>query len=113
MSISKYLIAAAATTALMTGTALAERGTDGQLNIIYWQAASILNPYLSGGTKDVESSSMVLEPLARYDNDGNMVPYLAQEIPTVENGGVSEDLTTITWKLRPGITRSAACRPTT
>ena len=29
-----------------------DRGSDGELKIIYWQAVSILNPYLSGGTKD-------------------------------------------------------------
>jgi peptide/nickel transport system substrate-binding protein len=32
-----------------------------------------------------------------------MVAYLAEEVPTVENGGVSEDLTSITWKLKPGL----------
>ncbi|WP_299840836.1 peptide ABC transporter substrate-binding protein [uncultured Jannaschia sp.] len=80
-----------------------ERGRDGQLNIIYWQAPSILNPYLSSGTKDVESSSLVVEPLVRFDENGEMVPWLAAEIPTVENGGISEDLTSITWKLKPGI----------
>jgi peptide/nickel transport system substrate-binding protein len=83
--------------------AQAERGADGHVNIIYWQAASILNPFLSGGTKDVESSSLVIEPLARYDENGNMVPWLVDEIPTVANGGVSEDLTSITWKITPGI----------
>jgi peptide/nickel transport system substrate-binding protein len=45
----------------------------------------------------------VLEPLARFDENGDMVPWLADEIPTVENGGVSEDLTSITWKITPGI----------
>ena len=80
-----------------------ERGRDGQLNIIYWQAPSILNPYLSGGTKDLESASMVVEPLARYNETGALVPYLAEEIPTVDNGGVSEDLTSITWKLKSGL----------
>ena len=79
------------------------RGTSGTLTILYWQAASTLNPYLSGGTKDIEAGSLVLEPLARYDEAGNMVPWLVDEIPTVENGGVSEDLTSITWKLTPGI----------
>jgi len=77
--------------------AMAERGSDGQLNIIYWQAPSILNPYLSGGTKDLESASMIVEPLARYNETGALVPFLAEEIPTVGNGGVSEDLTSITW----------------
>lgn len=81
----------------------AERGADGHLNIIYWQAVSILNPYLSGGTKDVESSSLIIEPLARYDENGVLTPTLVEEIPTVANGGVSEDLKSITWKLKKGV----------
>ncbi|MEJ6709450.1 MAG: peptide ABC transporter substrate-binding protein, partial [Amylibacter sp.] len=87
----------------MASMAVAERGSDGDLKIIYWQAPSILNPYLSGGTKDVESASMVIEPLGRYDQDGALVPYLAKEIPTVGNGGVSADLTSITWTLKEGL----------
>ncbi len=83
--------------------AFAERGADGQVNIIYWQAPSILNPYLSSGTKDVEASSMILEPLAGFDQNGELYPRLAQEIPTIENGGFSADLTTITWKLKEGL----------
>jgi len=97
------LFGAATALALMPMTAAAERGESGHLNIIYWQAPSILNPYLSGGTKDVESSNIVLEPLARYNEVGEMVPWLAESIPTVENGGVSEDLTAITWVLQEGL----------
>ncbi|MBL4812025.1 MAG: peptide ABC transporter substrate-binding protein [Rhodobacteraceae bacterium] len=80
-----------------------ERGRDGHVSIIYWQAPSILNPYLSGGTKDMEAASLVIEPLARFDQTGALVPYLATEIPTLANGGVSEDLTTITWTLTEGL----------
>ncbi len=80
-----------------------ERGRDGNVSIIYWQAPSILNPFLSGGTKDIEAASMIIEPLARYNQDGALVPWLVDEVPTVENGGVSEDLTSITWKITPGI----------
>ena len=80
-----------------------ERGRDGELKLLYWQAPSTMMPYLSGGTKDLEASSIVLEPLARYDNDGRMHPWLAVEIPTVENGGISNDLTSITWKIKHGI----------
>ncbi|WP_170375081.1 MULTISPECIES: peptide ABC transporter substrate-binding protein [Ruegeria] len=105
MKIKTLLLGAIASTA-MAPAAFAERGSDGNVSIIYWQAPSIMNPFLSGGTKDVEAASLVIEPLARYDQDGNMVPYLAAEIPTVENGGVSEDLTTITWKIAPGLTWS-------
>ena len=100
-------------TTILTGTAVAltmsaaaaraERGTDGELKIIYWQAVSILNPYLSGGTKDVHGSSLVLEPLAKYDETGTMVPALVDEIPTVDNGGVAEDLKSITWTISEGL----------
>lgn len=99
----KTLMLGAAASFVMAPAAMAERGSDGQVNIIYWQAPSIMNPYLSGGTKDLEAASLVLEPLARYDQNGTMVPWLAETVPTVENGGVSEDLTTVTWKLKPGL----------
>ncbi len=79
------------------------RGTDGTLNMLYWQAISIINPYLSTGTKDYHAGSLVLEPLFNYDPDGVMIPVLAEEIPTVENGGISEDLTSITWTLKEGV----------
>ena len=102
----KALLLGAVASLALAPAALAERGSDGHVNIIYWQAPSTLNPYLSGGTKDIESSSLVVEPLARYDQDGNMVPWLAEEVPTVENGGVSSDLKSITWKIKDGITWS-------
>ena len=68
-----------------------------------WQAVSTVNPYLSGGTKDIEAASLVLEPLARYDDTGTMVSALAADIPTVENGGVSADLMSIAWPLRQDV----------
>lgn len=101
MRLKTALLGAAAV--LLAGPASAERGADGQLNIIYYQAPSILNPYLSAGTKDIESSSLIIEPLGRFNEKGEKVPYLATEIPTLENGGVSQDLTTITWKLKPDL----------
>ena len=104
----KTLLMGAVASAAFAPLALAEghegeRGRDGEVKIIYWQAPSILNPYLSSGTKDVESASLILEPLGRYDENGGLVAYLAEEIPTLENGGVSEDLKSITWKLKEGL----------
>ena len=89
--------------ATLAGAAHAERGRDGDLKILYWQAVSTLNPYLSGGIKDIEAASLVLEPLARYDDRGTMVPALAADIPTLENGGVAADLRSITWPLRQDV----------
>ena len=102
MKTKTLLLGAIAGTAF-AAAASAERGSDGNVSIIYWQAPSILNPFLSGGTKDVESASIIVEPLARYNEKGELVPWLVDEIPTVENGGVSEDLTSITWNITPGI----------
>ena len=81
------------------------RTTDAEevLTLLYWQAPSILNPHLSAGTKDTEAGSITLEPLANYDPEGNLVPALAAEIPTLENGGLSPDLTSITWTLKDGL----------
>lgn len=76
---------------------------DGILTIIYHQAPTTANPYLSRGTKDVDASALILEPLANYDEKGRLAPRLAEEIPTVKNGGISNDMTTITWKLKEGI----------
>jgi peptide/nickel transport system substrate-binding protein len=80
-----------------------ERGQGGTLNLIYWQAVSIINPYLSTGTKDFHAGSLVLEPLAEFDEVANLIPALATEIPTLENGGISEDLLSITWNLQEGV----------
>ena len=103
MKLRTALMGAAALAALGAPAFAQTRGEDGNLNILYWQAVSIMNPYLSAGTKDVEASSLVLEPLARYDEQANMVPWLAAEIPTLENGGIAEDLMSVTWKLKEGL----------
>ena len=73
------------------------------LTILYWQASSLPSAYLSGGTKDQDASAITLEPLANFNPDGAMVPKLAAEIPTIENGGIAEDLMSITWTLKQGV----------
>ena len=102
MKFKTALLGAVAAFALAPA-AFAERGSDGHVNVLFWQAASILNPYLSAGSKDVYTSSLILEGLAGFDEKGAIFPRLAEDIPTLANGGVSADLTTITWKLKPGL----------
>lgn len=79
------------------------RGGGGALKLIYWQAPVHLNPHYAGGTKDQDASRIFYEPLAGWDTDGNLVPYLAAEIPTRANGGLSADGKTVTWKLKRGV----------
>lgn len=86
-----------------TPTAAAQAGGGGLLRLLWWQAPTILNPHLATGTKDFDASRVCYEPLADFDLDGVGIPYLAAEMPTIDNGGVSEDGTTVTWKLREGV----------
>lgn len=78
-------------------------GDDSTLKLLYWQAPTILNPHLSNGFKDSEASRITLEPLASFDAAGNLRPFLAADIPTVENGGVANDGTSVTWTLRSDV----------
>ncbi len=64
-------------------------GGGGALKLLYWQAPTLLNPHFAVGTKDQEGSRIFYEPLAGWDADGNLVPMLAEEIPDIENGGLS------------------------
>lgn len=79
------------------------RGAGDTLQILYWQAPNILNPHLSSGLRDWEASRIALEPLASYDQNGNLIPFLAAEIPTLDNGGLAQDGKSVTWKLKGGI----------
>jgi peptide/nickel transport system substrate-binding protein len=80
-----------------------QRGEGGTLRLLWWQAPDILNAHLATGTKDYDASRLVLEPLASYNAEGKPVAVLASEIPTVENGGISRDAKTVTWKLKQGV----------
>src|SRR5690606_17993284 len=80
-----------------------ERGAGGELNIIQWQAPTLLSPHVATGVKDILGSVLVIEPLIHYASDSTMIPNLVTEIPSVENGGLSEDLTEVTLNLLPDV----------
>ena len=81
-----------------------KRGGGGTLKVLYWQAAVHLNPHYAGGTKDQDASRIFYEPLAGYDDNGNLIAQLAAEIPSRANGGLSADGKSVTWKLKKGVT---------
>jgi peptide/nickel transport system substrate-binding protein len=80
-----------------------KRGGGGPLKVLWWQAPTLLNPHFATGTKDQDASRIFYEPLAGWDSDGNLALVLAAEAPTVENGGLAEDGTSVTWKLKQGV----------
>jgi peptide/nickel transport system substrate-binding protein len=80
------------------------RGGGGPLRVLWWQGATLLQPHFANGTKDQEGSRIFYEPLAIWDNDGNLVPILAAEIPSKENGGLVEGGKVVRWRLKKGVT---------
>ena len=80
-----------------------KRGGGGALKLLWWQGATLLNPHFAVGTKDQEGSRVFYEPLAAWDADGNLVPILAAEIPSFDNGGLARDGLSVTWKLKQGV----------
>ncbi len=66
-----------------------------------WAEVPNLNPYYLSGPES--SVSMVVEGLLGIDPDGDYVPNLVTEVPSIENGGVSDDGLVITYHLKEGL----------
>ncbi len=78
-------------------------GTD-LLTIGYDREPDTMNRYATHILEDIESC--VVEGLVTNDEKMNVVPVLALEVPTTENGGVTlrrDGGMDVTWKLRPGV----------
>jgi peptide/nickel transport system substrate-binding protein len=80
------------------------RGGGGTLRLLLWQGPTLLNPHFATGSKDLQACRLFYESLARYDAEAKVVPVLAAEIPTRDNGGIAADGRSTTWKLRRGVT---------
>ncbi len=65
------------------------------------QDAKTLNPLLASNTIDGFIQRFMFEPLLSANPQGDPVPMLAAQVPTRENGGISADGLTITYRLRP------------
>ena len=70
----------------------------------YDREPDTMNRYATHILEDIQSC--VIEGLVTADENMNIVPVLAAEIPTLENGGVklrADGGMDVTWKLRPGV----------
>ena len=86
-----------------TGMEGKTRGQDGDLKLLQWQAPTHLMAHRATGTKDFMAADMVNEPLMRYAADATLLPNLVTEVPSVENGLLAEDLSSVTFNLLEGI----------
>ena len=64
---------------------------------------STLNPMFSGADVAYQLSAYTLEYLVELNDAGDVVPVLAQRVPSSTNGDVSADGLTVTYHLRRGV----------
>ena len=81
-------------------------GAGDNLLIFQWQAPSQANALISNGTKDLLAGSLVSEPLIEFNPNGEPVAALAAEVPSISNGGIAADLTSVTFNLKDCVTWS-------
>lgn len=74
----------------------------GQLVYGSLQEPDTLNPLLSDLLATAEVGSLIFSGLIIANDKGEWMPDLAVEVPTLQNGGVSRDGLTVTYKLRQG-----------
>lgn len=94
-----------ALTACTSGPEPGEGGGGNRALIAYIQEAGGMNP-LFHDQSGAFLGAFAQEPLFIERADGEVEPFLAAEIPTAENGGVSKDGKTVTYKLRDDVTWS-------
>lgn len=99
------LLAACGAPAADSGAPAAESGADAasQAVLIIPEEPASLNQYHATAAIVRQVADAISAPLAAPDADGNFQPVLAAELPSLENGGISEDFMTVTWKLREGL----------
>ncbi len=75
----------------------------GKVTMAVWQSPITLNPLLGTQTVMDEVHVFIIEGFTKVMPNGDRVANLAKEVPTVQNGGVSADGKTITYKFKDGI----------
>lgn len=94
---------AAASPSPVSGAAV-PGATGGQIPYGSAQEPTRVNTLTSNLVVDFEIAQMVYSFLVRVNDQLEFVPDLASEVPTVQNGGISTDGKTVTFKLRPNVT---------
>ena len=68
------------------------------------QEPNTLNPFLSEFIATAEVANLIFSGLVSMNDKGEWIADLAQEVPTLQNGGISADGLTVIYRLRPGVT---------
>ncbi|MBN9678819.1 peptide ABC transporter substrate-binding protein [Salipiger bermudensis] len=86
----------------LPGTARAQ--ATGQVIVGISQEPTVFNPHLLHIEVDEGIHWALFDPLFSVEPDGSFAPRLVTEVPTVENGGISEDGTEWRITLKEGVT---------
>lgn len=62
-----------------------------------------MDPQRATDTISIAYLKQMYEPLLRLDENDVLIPGIAEEVPTLDNGGISADGKTYTFKLRSGL----------
>lgn len=98
--VSVFEFSGRATEAERTGESSAPSDT---IRLSDWQFPDTLNPYQTTLAVSQEVLNGMFEGLFMYDQKARLVPQLAREVPTVENGGIMDKGKTITVHLKEGL----------
>lgn len=101
MKIRRAFFLLAALIFVLAGPAAAQEGKI--VNVIFTQEPDNLNPFYTDMWFAGNVIDLFLLPAWYIDDTLSPTPALVEEIPSRENGGVSEDGTVITLKLREGL----------
>ncbi len=93
--------------ALLTGCTRAGAaggwGTLHQMTIARANDTPSLNPLFAFDQPDIDITQLYAEPLLGLSAQNKLIPLVARRVPTVENGDVARDGTTITYHLRRNV----------
>jgi peptide/nickel transport system substrate-binding protein len=78
-------------------------GVPGEVRIGYLGTIYTLNPLIAFGQRLIDLTQLYTQPLVGVSPDNRAIPVLCQEVPSVENGGISRDGLTITYHLRRNV----------
>ena len=99
-----FVLAGVLLSACGSAVPAATGGGGGTVTLIIPEEPVTLNYFMADAAivrQVADATSMT--GLATINEKGEYAPVLATELPSLENGGLSEDYLTVTWKLREGL----------
>lgn len=100
-NVGLFLVVAALIAVMTASVGVSAKG--GRIIVMNQQEPNMINNYLDSMMSTLDVSQLTWGGLLQLDHNWNLIPDLATVKPTLENGGISKDGLTYTWKLRKGV----------